>query len=312
VLVIADHCGRLGNRLWTFANALAWGMENGCSVLAPGFAEYAAHFPELARHSRTPGWLAPGCLGRRLAATTPASAWKLLFRLNLRLRAWPYLAVPDGEALDLDSAGRPASMRSAPLVFLTGLYSLASVSLRKHSESVRSLFRPTDALRRQAEAVVGAARHTSDVVVGIHVRQGDYRIYCGGVMFYTSEEYADQMRRLQSLWPGRAVAFVVCSDEPQPPEAFAGLDVHWGPGTPVADLHSLALCDDIVGPSSTFSRWASFWGEKPLWRMDWKAEERYHAATVTRCPAVADFAVCSTPSHLVDEGRLRHWHAGVA
>ncbi len=302
MLVIADRCGRLGNRLWTFANTLAWGMENGCSVLNPGFAEYAQQFPESRRHCRTPGWLAPGRLGRRFAATTPPSAWDLLFRVNLRLRAWRYLAVPDGGSLDLDSAGRSGSMRPGAVAFLTGLYCLAPVSLRKHSESVRSFFRPAAALCRQAEGVLESARRRADLVVGVHVRQGDYRTYCDGVMFYTSEEYADQMRRLLSLWPGRAVAFVVCSDEAQPPRLFDGLDVHQGPGSPVADLQTLALCDVVVGPSSTFSRWASFCGGKPLWRMDWKAGERYHVATVRRCPTVADFAVCYTPSHLVEDG----------
>ncbi|HAX17707.1 MAG TPA: hypothetical protein DCY00_03825 [Actinobacteria bacterium] len=32
----------------------------------------------------------------------------------------------------------------------------------------------------------------------------------------------------------------------------------------IEDLYSLALCDYIFGPPSTFSMWASFYGEVPL------------------------------------------------
>lgn len=305
MLVIADRCGRLGNRLWTFANAVAWGMEHGCPVLNPGLAEHASDFPGLVRRSRCPGWVPAGRLARGFAWVVPPSAWALLYRADLRLRFWPHLALADGEFLDLDSEPVSRRLASAPVAFLTGLYHLAPISLGRHARDIRMFLRPAETHCRQAERVVAAARAVADIVVGVHIRQGDYRTYCDGIMFYTTAEYADLMRQLVALWPGRRIAFVVCSDEPQPEGAFAGLNAHTGPGLPVADFHALALCDYIVGPSSTFSRWASFWGDRPLWRLDWKAEERYHADRVTRCPTLTDFAVCLTPTHLVDEGRVR-------
>jgi hypothetical protein len=32
----------------------------------------------------------------------------------------------------------------------------------------------------------------------------------------------------------------------------------------MGDLHALARCDYIFGPQSTFTQWASFYGNKPL------------------------------------------------
>ena len=34
------------------------------------------------------------------------------------------------------------------------------------------------------------------------------------------------------------------------------------------DLYGLAACDYIIGPPSTYSHWASFWGKGPLRPLD--------------------------------------------
>jgi hypothetical protein len=38
-------------------------------------------------------------------------------------------------------------------------------------------------------------------------------------------------------------------------------------GSAVEDLYSLARCDYLLGPPSTFSLWASFYGNVPLHQM---------------------------------------------
>jgi hypothetical protein len=45
---------------------------------------------------------------------------------------------------------------------------------------------------------------------------------------------------------------------------YNGFDIVIGPGDPAEDLFSLAACDYIMGPSSTFTIWASFYGDVPL------------------------------------------------
>jgi hypothetical protein len=44
--------------------------------------------------------------------------------------------------------------------------------------------------------------------------------------------------------------------------------VGFGAGSPVGDLYALAQCDYIFGPVSTFSQWASFYGNKPLLHLE--------------------------------------------
>jgi hypothetical protein len=72
------------------------------------------------------------------------------------------------------------------------------------------------------------------------------------------------MRELAGQFPGRKVAFFVCSDEPRSVDEFPGLSVGLGAGSAMGDLHALARCDYIFGPQSTYTQWASFYGNKPL------------------------------------------------
>jgi len=107
-------------------------------------------------------------------------------------------------------------------------------------------------------------RRNADIVIGVHVRHGDYRKWKGGQYFHPVERYAAWMSGLTAQFPGRKVAFLVCSDERRHADEFPGLTVGLGTTSPVSDVFALARCDYILGPKSTFSQWASFYGEKPL------------------------------------------------
>ena len=84
------------------------------------------------------------------------------------------------------------------------------------------------------------------------------------------------MRELAAQFPGRTAAFFVCSDEPRSREEFAGLTVEIGAGPPINDLCTLVGCDFVLGPLSTFSQWASFYGNVPLLHLR-GADERVDA-----------------------------------
>jgi hypothetical protein len=123
------------------------------------------------------------------------------------------------------------------------------------------------------------------VLIGVHVRRGDYEQFVGGRYFYSLEQYAAVMDRVRALFPDQAVAFWVCSNESLSPDSFPGLAVFAGLGGIMEDLYALARCDYVIGPPSTFSAWASFYGQVPL----------YSIRDVTHQPTRADFVVNSTP-----------------
>ena len=56
-------------------------------------------------------------------------------------------------------------------------------------------------------------------------------------------------------------------------EAFPSFDVVLGNGQIVEDMYAFAACDYIVGPPSTYTGWASFYGDKGLYFIRNTADE---------------------------------------
>ena len=72
------------------------------------------------------------------------------------------------------------------------------------------------------------------------------------------------MHNIADQFPTRKIAFLLCSNGKFNHADFNGLKVRPGPGHLVEDMYSLAETDFMVGPPSTYTEWASFYGQKPL------------------------------------------------
>ena len=260
MIVIADKVGQLGNRLFHFAHFVAFGRTHDVAVANPGFGDFAAFFPEFSsdplcrfpvRRSRV-----PATERTRVAAFRSCA---LLVRGPV-----PKVRLQAGEACDLRSPEFRRQAERRRLLMVSGWLFRDDASFREHGPLLRSLFKPADDYRLIAERTAREARRDCDVLVGVHVRHGDYAAYAGGRHFHPVEAYARLIERLAGLFPGRRPGFVVCSDDPASCTALRGARVTAGPGHMVEDMYALAQCDYIVGPPSTFSAWASFYGEVPL------------------------------------------------
>ena len=100
------------------------------------------------------------------------------------------------------------------------------------------------------------------VTVGVHVRRGDYRTWNEGRFYYSDEEYLRFLSDMSKSME-RPICFFIVSDETMDLRAFEarGLDVHLFKGVDYReDLVMLTLCDYVLGPLSTFSWWAAYYG----------------------------------------------------
>jgi hypothetical protein len=98
---------------------------------------------------------------------------------------------------------------------------------------------------------------------------------------------ADNLHMMQEGFGfGRGFDFV--KNVPRQASEFPGLPVAIGTTPAVVDLYSLAGCDYILGPPSTFSQWASFYGNKPMLHLsggDQKIElEKFQVADLHTIP----------------------------
>ncbi|EMI15734.1 hypothetical protein RMSM_07346 [Rhodopirellula maiorica SM1] len=273
MIVIARRYGQLGNRLWLYAHMIAAAAEYGVTVANPSFAEYAELFPST-RHDlwcrypivsqptvdtrgpsrRTRDWLAQGVY---LSAKT-------LYTLRLRNYPAHVLRIKGEQSCDLGSdAFRELATSGRPVMTLGWQFRCESL-LVKHAAIVRHHFQLAPEHGEPVGECLYQARQSGDVVIGIHIRQGDYRTFLGGRYYYEVRDYVATMREVQAQLAPRRVTFLVCTNVPYDQSDFAGLNVQFGPGVPVQDMYALAETDMIIGPPSTFTMWASFYGGAPL------------------------------------------------
>lgn len=278
LFTIGRRCGRLANRLILFANFIALAEEQGHRVINYTFHSYSGLF-EATRNNlhcaypvpRRISWLdripGLGAVLRRSRFFYHLTRYASVLNGRLPIfgeKVLTLFQLKEHFITPLDGSEVQEKIRPARIVFVYGWRFRAPDLVRKHADKIRAYFRPRAEFQTASRAAVEPLRRDADVVIGVHVRHGDYRGWKNGRYFYPVERYATWMRDLAAQFPGRRVSFLVCSDERRRAEEFPGLTVGFGTPSPVSDVFALSLCDYILGPKSTFSQWASFYGGKPL------------------------------------------------
>jgi hypothetical protein len=277
LLVVGFRTGRMGNRLVLFANVIGFAAEHGYRVVNVAFHSYAhlfvntrrdiyCRYPVARRRSLfdvIPG-VAPAIRRTRIfyQFIRRASEWNDRFPI-LGKSVFTLREIP-GQTIFLDTPEVQSRMADAKVVFVHGWRIRAPESVRRHADLIREYFRPIAEYEQAADQAVERLRQKADVVVGVHIRLGDNWKWKGGQCYFPVSRYVTWMHELAEQFPGHKMAFLVCSDEPRHEQEFPGLAVGFGPDSPVGDLYALAQCDCIFGPISTYSQWASFYGNKPL------------------------------------------------
>ena len=275
MIVVAKKYGQLGNRLFLSAHLMAAGIEHGIDVANPCFAEYANLFPATSRdlwcrlsrqHSQTDSAddRIPSLRQRRRLSWAVANLAKLGKLIGLR--HWPahLLQIDNDETYDLASADFAALVQSGRHVLVRGWLYRSEPLLQKHADRIRQFYEIAPQHREAVDTTMKACRQDADVVIGIHLRQGDYKTFLGGRYYYTNDQYADVMRVARDQLSGKRVSFLVCGNGQFSASDFGDLNVHVGPGHMVEDMYALAETDALIGPPSTFTGWASFYGRTPL------------------------------------------------
>ena len=135
-----------------------------------------------------------------------------------------------------------------------------SIIFVKHQEEIRRFFAFKEEIYNYPKQII--YHEKDEVLIGVHMRRGDYKDFNNGIWYYTDEEYIHWMENLSK---DRNVKFFLASNEEIATEKYikAGLNICQLEGNGAQDLCSLSMCDFIMGPPSTFSWWASMYGEKP-------------------------------------------------
>ena len=282
LFTIALRCGRLANRLIIFANFIALAEEQGHRLINFTFHSYSEFFEGTREniYCRYPrpqrrSWpdLIPGAAALLRRTRIPYHITRYTALLNERHPVFGEKAVtlhefPGPVYTRLDGPEYQEKIRPAQVVFVYGWWLRTPRLVKKHGKKIRAYFRPVEKFVHASNAVIEPLRRQADILIGVHIRRGDYSYWKGGRYYFSAERYAAWMRDLVPQFPGRKIAFLVCSDEVRKLEEFPSLTVGLGTDSPVSDVYALSQCDFILGPKSTYTQWASFYGEKPLLHLE--------------------------------------------
>lgn len=130
---------------------------------------------------------------------------------------------------------------------------------------VNDLFVPNNSITCRIDNMFSSQRSNFSKIVGVHIRRGDYRTFHNGFFYYTDEEYKDFMRQVVGLL-GKETKFFLASNERIDKTSFSEFRIFdTNNKNAIEDLYSLSKCDYIIGPFSTFSSWASLYGDVPYY-----------------------------------------------
>ena len=292
MIVIARNYGQLGNRLFLYGHLIAAAEEYGVELANPSFVEYAHLFPSTAsnlwcRYPNLPGIAStPKTWHRKTLSKAIQLGTKTLYSTGLRQYPFRVIRIRGEESCDLAGEEFAAAVRGDRHVLVSGWLFRSENLFQKHAPVVRRHFALPETNQTSVDRLIGGLRNDADTVVGIHIRHGDYATFMDGRYFYSLEQYASVMRRIVDQLPNQRIKFLVCSNAHYVPRVFDGLDVTQGTGHITEDMYALAETDMIFGPPSTYTGWASFYGDRPVTFLE-SAEEPFDAQALLRYTTAA-------------------------
>lgn len=139
-------------------------------------------------------------------------------------------------------------------------------TLGKYRERIARFIAPIPEIEDSAEYFIRGIQNKKRVA--IHIRRKDYATYLNGMYYYDNSVYKAAMERMLTLL-GEDTAFIVFTDEVEKVHELD--DERWttiiSGKSAVEDLTIMSKCDYIIAPPSSFSGWASYAGNVPLYRI---------------------------------------------
>nr|NQU93014.1 alpha-1,2-fucosyltransferase [Bacteroidota bacterium] len=140
----------------------------------------------------------------------------------------------------------------------------------KYTDFIREIFKPAPDIINRAKAYCSQVRGEVDLLIGVHVRHGDFIKWNSGRYWFPFSHYLMQMEQASRVFNGSRIRFLIFSDDPELNVSLVkNLDFVFEHNAVMYDLTLMSMCDYIIAPLfSSFSGWASFWGRTPVFKLN--------------------------------------------
>lgn len=266
MIIISRKYGRLANRLFLFAHFIAFSEREKIRVVNLAFDEYCEFFEGTSKRlvaslpSANKSFFSQNVLNflTRIMYLSSVILVRIVKRLEINNSFVRIITTEDKARLD--PAEWKMEFAKSRIAFVDGWLFRDNKDFNELRNLIVEYFRPVRERFDNIEAFVKKTRSGCDCLIGVHIRREDYRTWEGGKYYFEDLEYRNFMKQIKEILRSKKVKFLLCSDQAIDIDFFAkgGLLVERGTGHFVEDLYSLAECDYLLGPPSTYTMWASF------------------------------------------------------
>ena len=280
IFIISIPYGRWGNRLMLYSYLIMWANKYNCILMNPSFAEYSNYFTYFRNN---PIGLVPKeyNIFSFILNLFSNRFQNSLERITLRSIRLPFLHEIDleHEYINTKEIDFSKILRSNRIILFHGfLFGDRDFQLLENQRNyLCQIFSFSKEIQKQCLEVIRIINKKK--VIGICMRQGDYKDHFNGKLYLNDEEYGGLISKLQIQYPDHGL-FIACEekkDDFQMSKAVISFQ------NPALNLCILSSCDLLIGPPSTFMTWAAFYQNTAVCYIDktnWK-QKHYTFAPVT-------------------------------
>jgi hypothetical protein len=277
-IVIINHGGQLCNQLWNYLSVATYALEKNYDCRCPAFFQYERFFPK----AKTSFW-AKYVLNplfrffprrRNFINRLDNLSQKIIFgkkKLSQAVKSTdekgqPKLfLLPPSENKDQRQKEKLASVeQSEGDIIFSGYAFRNPIGAAKYHDQICNLLSPKPEVKAQVDAFIAELRKKYDLLVGVHIRQNDYKT-CGERFYYPPEKAIVIINNFYTSRPKtEKICFIVASDEKIDIKIFGSAPAVAAPGGLIEDLFTLASTDFIIGSNSSFGAFAAYYGDIPM------------------------------------------------
>jgi len=262
-IIIRQEYGQLGNILFRLANALGFAIEHGYRVedYTLAFCNYhdgSSNIRFFEDYHPFQFFEFP----RPKVRLSNRIKWKLKDRLHKRIERIENF----DPTFDLQKLDTTKSYELKGFHFSSGELAV------KHRAKICDILRLRNSEVLPIENLINEAKKRYEILLGIHIRQNDYKSFYDGKFYLTPDQYLHAAEHFKSLQlPSQRIGVLICSDDSEALQKIEDThpDYLFPNGNIAQDMYALSKCDYIIGPkATTMSTWAAFIGECMLLQID--------------------------------------------
>ncbi len=241
IIITKPGCRELANHLWNYMSVYAYGLETGARVLNPSFSAWHQYFN-----------LRSSFLGR-LWGMVDSLYGSYVVRAHKKCAL---LAV--NEIVHL-----PPKKDACDTLYCIGWFFRNPRGLERYRKEIVTAFEPREYIRREIDTALAPLR--GKTLIGVQLRQKPFPGFPNGDFLVSPlrvRQIIEEYLREHAL-DARDVALVIVSDKNVDPLAFDGFAAQVIRADAATFLFSLARCSVVIGPNSTSSNLAAWFGNVP-------------------------------------------------